>query len=126
MKSRYLLAPQAAADLVEIWRYVKEHASSTMANRIEAAIRERMAFLARTPGAGHRRKDLTEEDVKFFPVYSYLIVYRAETEPLQIVSFFTGVVTSRKFSKTVCDELFIDATVWRSCWVLRRYAIPRG
>lgn len=90
MKSRYLLAPQAAADLVEIWNYVKEQASNIMADRIESVILERMAFLARTPGAGHRRKDLTEEDVKFFPVYSYLIVYRAETEPLQIVSILHG------------------------------------
>ena len=38
----------------------------------------------------HRRKDLTDEDVKFFPVYSYLIVYRPETKPLQIVSLFHG------------------------------------
>lgn len=90
MKSRYLLAPQAAADLVEIWQYVKEQASSTVADRIESVIRERLVFLARTPGAGHRRKDLTEEDVKFFPVYSYLIVYRAEIEPLQIVSILHG------------------------------------
>lgn len=90
MKSRYLLAPEAAADLVEIWQYVKEQASSAMADRIESAIRERMVFLARTPGAGHRRKDLTEEDVKFFPIYSYLIVYRAETVPLQIVSILHG------------------------------------
>lgn len=90
MKSRYLLAPQAAADLVEIWHYVREKASGHMADRVESVIRERIAFLAGTPGAGHRRKDLTEEDVKFFPVYSYLIVYRAETKPLQIVSILHG------------------------------------
>ncbi len=61
-----------------------------MADRVELVIRERIAFLARTPEAGHRRKDLTAEDVKFFPVYSYLIVYRADTEPLQIVSILHG------------------------------------
>lgn len=90
MKSRYLLAPQAAADLVEIWHYVREQAGSAMADRIESVIRERMALLARTPEAGHSRKDLTDEDVKFFPVYSYLVVYRAETKPLQIVSILHG------------------------------------
>jgi plasmid stabilization system protein ParE len=51
---------------------------------------KRIAFLAGTPGAGHRRKDLTDEDVKFFPVYSYLIVYRPETKPLQIASILHG------------------------------------
>jgi len=67
MSARYVLAPQAALDLFEIWRYIKEQTSVAMADRIEAAIRERMAFLAASPGAGHRRGDLTDEDVKFSP-----------------------------------------------------------
>jgi plasmid stabilization system protein ParE len=87
---RYVLAPQAALDLVEIWRYIKEQTSVTMADRVESAIRERICFLAGTPGAGHRRKDLTDEDVKFLTVYSYLIVYRPETKPLQIASILHG------------------------------------
>jgi toxin ParE1/3/4 len=90
MNVRYILAPQAALDLFEIWHYIKEQTSVTLADRIESAIRERMAFLAGTPGAGHHRKDLTDENVKFFPVYSYLIVYRPETKPLQIASILHG------------------------------------
>jgi plasmid stabilization system protein ParE len=85
MSVRYVLAPQAALDLFEIWNYIKEQTSITMADRVEATVRERIAFLAGTPGAGHRRTDLTDQDVKFFPVYSYLIVYRPETRPLQII-----------------------------------------
>ena len=50
MSVRYVLAPQAALDLVEIWRYIKEQTSLT-----EAAIREKLLFLAQTPGAGHLR-----------------------------------------------------------------------
>jgi antitoxin ParD1/3/4/toxin ParE1/3/4 len=46
--------------------------------------------LARTPGAGHWNENLTDEPVKFFPVYSYLIVYRPETTPLQVVSILHG------------------------------------
>lgn len=57
-----------------------------MADRVESVILDKIAFLATTPGAGHRREDLTDEVVKFFPVYSYLVVYRPETKPLQIVS----------------------------------------
>jgi antitoxin ParD1/3/4/toxin ParE1/3/4 len=90
MSVRYVLAPQAALDLVDIWRYIKEHTSITIADRVESGIRERMVFLAGTPGAGHSRKDLTNEDVSFFPVYSYLIVYRPQTTPLQIVSVLHG------------------------------------
>jgi antitoxin ParD1/3/4/toxin ParE1/3/4 len=34
--------------------------------------------------------DLTDEPVKFFPVYSYLIVYLPEPRPLQVVAIFHG------------------------------------
>src|SRR6266550_5333427 len=33
-----------ALDLVEIWRYIKEQTSLTIADRVESAIREKMAF----------------------------------------------------------------------------------
>jgi antitoxin ParD1/3/4/toxin ParE1/3/4 len=57
---------------------------------VESAIRDKIVFLAKTPGAGHTRRNLTDEPVKFFPVYSYLIVYRPETKPLQVVSILHG------------------------------------
>ena len=76
MRRRYVLAPEAAQDLAGIWRYIKREASVEMADRVEAVIRDQIVFLAATPGAGHWRKDLTDEPVKFFPVYSYLIAYR--------------------------------------------------
>ena len=90
MSVRYVLAPQAAIDLVEIWRYIKEQSSLVIADRVETAIREKFSFLAQTPGARHRRKDLTEANVKFFPVYSYLIVYRPQTKPLQVAAILHG------------------------------------
>jgi len=76
MNSRYVLAPHAAQDLVDIWLYIKQQSSESSANRVESVIRN--------------RKDLTDETVKFFPVYSYLIVYRPETKPLQVVSILHG------------------------------------
>jgi antitoxin ParD1/3/4/toxin ParE1/3/4 len=57
---------------------------------VESVIRDKIVFLARTPGAGHWNRNLTDEPVKFFPVYSYLIVYRPETKPLQVVSILRG------------------------------------
>jgi toxin ParE1/3/4 len=90
MSARYVLAPQAAQDLVEIWRYIKDHSSVSTADRVESVIRDKIAILSRRPGAGHWRRNLTDEDVKFFPVYSYLLVYRPETKPLQVVSILHG------------------------------------
>jgi plasmid stabilization system protein ParE len=57
---------------------------------VEAVIREKIAYLAGAPGGGHWRRDLTDEPVKFFPIYSYLIVYRPETKPLQVVAILNG------------------------------------
>jgi plasmid stabilization system protein ParE len=62
------------SDLVEIWRFIKTKASRQTAERVEAVIREKLAYLAANSGGGHWRKDLTDEPVKFFPVYSFLIV----------------------------------------------------
>ena len=90
MRVRYVLAPDAALDLVQVWRYIRKQSSVEMADRVESVIREKIVFLAGAPGAGHWRKNLTDEALKFFPVYSYLIVYRPETRPLQVVSILHG------------------------------------
>jgi plasmid stabilization system protein ParE len=90
MTPRYILAPQAAQDLVDIWRFIRDHSSPETANRVEKKVLEKVKFLVRSPGAGHWRADLTNEEVKFFSVYSYLIVHRPETKPLQVVSILHG------------------------------------
>ncbi len=88
--NRYILAPAAARDLVDIWRYIK-HSSFATADRV------------RLPqGAGHRRPDLTRADVRFFPVYSYWIVYRPETKPLQVVAILHG---SRHVARLLLERL---------------------
>jgi hypothetical protein len=61
-----------------------------MADRVESVIREKIVFLAGRPGAGHWREDLTDAAVRFFPIFSYLIVYRPETTPLQIIAILHG------------------------------------
>ena len=42
-------------------------------------------MLARTPGMGHVREDLASTSLRFWPIYSYLIIYSPESKPLQIV-----------------------------------------
>jgi|SRR5579884_2341822 antitoxin ParD1/3/4/toxin ParE1/3/4 len=90
MTPRYVLAPQAAQDLAEIWRHIGNQSSLQMANHVESVIRQQIEFLSHNPGVGHRRRDLTSADVRFFPVYSYLVVYRSGTKPLQIVTILHG------------------------------------
>ena len=90
MKSRFVLSPEALEDLASIWQYIQTQTSTEIANRVESVIRERIAFLASNPGAGHWRRDITAIAVRFFPVYSYLIVYRPETRPLEVVAILHG------------------------------------
>jgi plasmid stabilization system protein ParE len=90
MKQGYVVAPQAARDLVDIWRYLVKESSEETADRVESAIRNKFAYLADFPNGGHWRRDLTTANVRFFSVYSYLIVYRPETKPIQIVAILHG------------------------------------
>ena len=56
-------------------------AATRMLDDLEAGIRA----LARNPGIGHVREDLADKRHRFFPLGSYLIVYRSEAKPLQVV-----------------------------------------
>jgi plasmid stabilization system protein ParE len=94
MTRRYVLAPEAALDLVQIWRYIKKQSSVEIADRVESVIRDRIVFLTTSPGAGHWRKNLTDEAVKFFPVYSYLMSTGPKQRPCKSSPFSTAVATS--------------------------------
>ncbi len=87
--SRYSISPQAADDLFEIWRFIARD-DEQVADRVESEFYEIFDALAGMPGQGHVRKDLTRKPVLFFPLYSYLIVYQPNVEPLRIVTIVHG------------------------------------
>jgi toxin ParE1/3/4 len=55
------------------------------ADRVLDALNNAMVKLAKTPGIGHWREELADKRHRFLLVYSYLIVYRHQTKPLQII-----------------------------------------
>ena len=57
MKRRYTLAPDAALDLVEIWRYIKSKVGIEMAGRVESVIREKVSGRSARSGALASRFD---------------------------------------------------------------------
>ena len=87
--SPYTLSPGALEDVYDIWTYMAQD-DLQAADRVEDRLFAAFEALARMPGQGHRRTDLTSEPVLFFPVYSYLIVYRPDKKPLQIVAVLHG------------------------------------
>jgi plasmid stabilization system protein ParE len=96
--SGYVVTPEAAADLLRIWLYIADD-SEESADRVQAEFYEMFDSLSRMPGQGHRRLDYTKAEVLFFPVYSYLIVYRPGTDPLQILAIVHGARQVKKFLK---------------------------
>jgi antitoxin ParD1/3/4/toxin ParE1/3/4 len=71
--SGFRLSPLAASDVEDIWEYIAAE-NLTAAGRVRLALLEAFRLLSRNPEIGHRREDLTDHNVKFWPVYSYLIV----------------------------------------------------
>jgi len=86
----YRLTPQARSDLLEITDYIVNNSDADRAKSVIGVIREAIEKVAETPGIGHRREDLTDEDVRFWTVFKYYVVYRPETNPLEIVTIISG------------------------------------
>ncbi len=80
----FILSPAAIQDLDEIWEYIAED-SIDAADRWLAKLEKATRRLAEMPGIGHTRKDLTDKPVLFWPVGRYLIIYRDDRDPVEIV-----------------------------------------
>jgi plasmid stabilization system protein ParE len=87
--SRYKLTDDALADLEEIADYIGND-DVDAAIRVVRDIRAAMARLADMPRIGHMRRDLADEEIRFWPAHSYLILYRPMTEPLEIIRIVSG------------------------------------
>jgi len=88
MKS-YVLSAAAELDLDEIWEYIAKDSIQAADLWIEKLFG---AFdtLARNPGMGHTREDLTMYPILFWPVGAYLILYRTQSERIEIVAVTQG------------------------------------
>jgi len=87
--TRYVLSPDAERDLDHIWDFIAED-SIDMADRWIGKLFDAFESLARNPGLGRKREDLTAYPVLFWPVGAYLIVYRASRRPIEIVAVTQG------------------------------------
>jgi toxin ParE1/3/4 len=81
----YELAPEALSDLQSIWDFIAAD-SPVAADRLVEDFFEAFEQLASWPGMGHRRTDLTNRAVRFWPVRTYLVVYREHPEGVQIAA----------------------------------------
>ena len=92
MKPRIRFAPQAAEDLDAVWWVIAEDDRDT-ADRVEREILVTCHRLAKHPRMGTKRRDITPLPVRFWTVTrfpNYVIVYRPETVPMQVVAVLHG------------------------------------
>lgn len=87
--SRFILSPLARRDLEETWEHIAAD-SIDAADRWVSEIEKSIHLLAENPRLGHTRKDLTRRPVLFWPVGRYLIIYRADRKPIEVVRILSG------------------------------------
>ena len=89
--TRDVLTVEAQQDLRQIRDYVVDEGGFRAARYVVASIVTGFRALAKNPGQGHRREDLTpRRELRFWSVFSYAIVYRIDKKPLTIVAILHG------------------------------------
>lgn len=94
MVRNYELTEQAEKDLDEIYDTIAAD-NAMAADQFVDILFDAMDSLARMPGIGHVRSDLTSLPVRFWPVRRYLIIYREEVVSvtiLRVVSAYRDIV----------------------------------
>ena len=92
MNPPFQFTPQAAEDLDAIWWFIAED-NRDAADRVEMEIVATCRRLAKHPLMGTKRQDVTPLPVRFWTVTkfpNFVIVYRPETAPIQVVAVLHG------------------------------------
>ena len=87
--SRYILHPEASADLDAIWEFIAED-NLEAADRVMGEIHDAILSLISLPRQGHLRPDLTSRPLRFQIVREYLIAYAPDEKPLIIFGVLHG------------------------------------
>jgi plasmid stabilization system protein ParE len=102
MTAPFQLTPQATEDLDAIWWSIAEE-SRDAAERVELEVLATCHRLAKHPRMGTKRQDVTTLPVRFWTITkfpNYVIVYRPETIPLQVVA----VLHARRDLKQIMEK----------------------
>ena len=100
MSRSYQLTPEARRQVDAIGDFIAED-SLDAAFRVYDALEDAFALLAENPGIGHTREDLTDRPVKFWTVFSYLVIYDAASDPLRILAVVHGARDVEQILKTI-------------------------
>jgi toxin ParE1/3/4 len=85
---RFDLTRRAIGDLKDIWEFISAD-NFDAADRLLEEFYLAFGHLAEMPGMGHKREDLTNRNVLFWPVHAYLVIY-TDSKPVRIVRVVHG------------------------------------
>jgi toxin ParE1/3/4 len=87
---RFVLTKLAEDDLHQIKSYLADRAGPAVARRVMKEIRLAMDLIGGQPDVVHVREDLTSRPLKFWAVFSYLVVYVPDARPVEIIRVLHG------------------------------------
>ena len=79
---------RAEEDLIETWLYIAQD-NPIAADALLDDFEEKLVLLAQSPKLGRDRSDIAAE-LRYFPVGSYLILYRQIAEGIEIIRVVHG------------------------------------
>jgi plasmid stabilization system protein ParE len=86
----FRLTDEAILDIDAIWLYLLDKEGVETADRIVTDLFRGFYKLADIPNSGHRRADLTSKQVLFYRIFSYLVIHKPGSKPLQILGVLHG------------------------------------
>ena len=87
--SRYELSKDALIELDEIWSYIARD-DPDAADRWIGKLLDACETVSRNPHIGHARAEITNKSVLFWPVDTYLIVYRVRADYIDVLAVTQG------------------------------------
>jgi plasmid stabilization system protein ParE len=103
VKRRFVLTPEAKADLREILFDIAEDSPDT-AERIRSEFFVALTRLGRTPGIGHYHEELLDRRYRFWNFYSYVVCYAWQKKPIQIIAVVHGARELSLFFSSRLDQ----------------------
>lgn len=99
MKS-YQLTTDAEQDIDMIKIHLLGKGGPPLVRHVMRKLQASFELIGSMPGIGHSRKDLTDEPVKFWQVFSYFVIYDPAPRPIHI----TRVLHSRRDLETLLQK----------------------
>lgn len=85
----FFVSEIAERELVDIWDYIAAE-NKAAADRVLERFFDAFEKLGKMPEMGHYREDLTSRPVRFWPLDRYMVVYKPEPQPIEIVRVLSG------------------------------------